>query len=97
MTNNTDKERWIEDVLNSTKGMRRASPGAALFAGIATENAMRLSAKARPIPGKLWAAAAAILLALNIGSVIYYNQHRAVSNNQNPFAAAMQMETTYDY
>jgi hypothetical protein len=100
MTNNADKEKWINDVLDSAHGMLRASPGAGLFKKITAELANPQLAKTKPLPVKQWAAAAIFLLALNIGSVVYYaNQHTRTSESAsaNPIAGAMQAESTYNY
>lgn len=98
MANNTDKEKWINDALDSTRGMHRAGPKAGLYDRVMAVDTTRSLVKVIPFPVKQWAAAAILLLALNIGSVVYYNQRKtATRNNQNPFAAALQMETTYDY
>jgi hypothetical protein len=98
MVHNTDKENWINEVLGSTQGMKRAAPGADLFEKITARLANPSSVRATPLPIKQWAAAAILLLALNIGSVVYFtSQKKTTDSSKNPFAAAMQEESTYNY
>ena len=66
------KEKWIDDVLSSTQGMSRARPDAVLFDRI---NAALELAQVKVIPMyyvKIAAAAAVILLAVNIFATINY-------------------------
>jgi hypothetical protein len=100
MANIPDKEKWINDVLDSTQGMLRASPDADLFKKITAGLTNTQLVNTRPLPVIQWAAAAILLLALNIGSVVYLtNQHTKTTESQttNPIAAAMQAESTYNY
>ena len=98
MAHNTDKENWINEVLQSTQGMNRATPKADLFERITAGMANPSSVKATRLPVKQWAAAAIILLALNIGSVVYFTSQKKTNDSaKNPFAAAMQVESTYNY
>jgi len=100
MTNNADKEKWIKEALDSTQGIVRASPSPDLFKKITVELASRQFAKTRPLPVKQWAAAAILLLALNVGSVMYFaSRHTKISESAtvNPIAGAMEAESTYNY
>jgi hypothetical protein len=100
MINNANKEKWITEVLDSTHGMSPAIPAVGLFQKIAAELANPQLIKTRPLPVKQWAAAAIVLLALNIGSVVYFtSQHTKAAESApvNPIAAAMQVESTYNY
>ncbi len=97
MTNNTGKEKWIDDVLNSVQGMSRIHPQGVY------DNAMANLGKPRtvthPFPVMRWAAAAILLLALNIGSAIYYKSNVRVSSNtssENPLALQFQ-SSSYNY
>lgn len=94
------KEKWIDDVMGSLEGMSKAQPREDLYEGIMT----RLSGpniRTRPLLPKQWAAAAILLLALNVGSVVYFSerQHKtgAKSTDTNPFAMEIQSESTYNY
>ena len=57
--------------------------------------------KVKPIamPVKQWAAAAVLLLALNIGSVLYFTSYRtnAAPGMGNPLMAEMPSVSTYNY
>ena len=58
--------------------------------------------KATALPVKQWAAVAILLLALNVGSVIWYttNERNGTAETAaggNPFAAQMQSVSTYNY
>jgi len=100
MINNANKDNWINDVMDSTDGMSGAVPGADLFQKITSNLANPSMVKTRPLPVKQWAAAAIILLALNVSSVVYFSNQRtkgAEPGNTNPIAAAMQAESTYNY
>jgi hypothetical protein len=88
MTNNTDKEKWIDEVMSSTAGMSRANPDTDLFNRISSKLNVPQVVKSTPLPVKQWAAAAILLLALNVGSILYYR-------NQHTHAEAT--ETTYNY
>lgn len=86
MADNNHKEQWIDKVLNSTSGMQRAEPYGGLYARVM----MRADLTGRPtiisFPVKKWAAAAVILLALNIGTMAYF-QLRQKTHQNNPVAS----------
>ena len=97
MENNIGKEQWIDEAMNSTNGMRKAQPGNGLYDKV-------MGSLSRPVirnhvPVNKWAAAAILLLALNIGSVLYYKNRNSntIQSSGNPIAAEMQAETTYNY
>lgn len=99
MENNTNKEKWIDEVLNSTTGMNRAQPGADLYEQI-TARLSRPAPATVSFPVKRWVAAAVLLLALNVGSVVYFNsrENKVTSvNTTNSLASQIQVETTYNY
>ena|SRR5579872_1450764 len=99
MENNTNKEKWIDEVLNSAQGIKRAQPGADLYEKI-TDKLSRSQSVAVSFPVKQWAAAAILLLALNVGSVIYFDRQEnsaASVTTGNPIASEIQTVTTYNY
>ncbi len=99
MEHNTNKERWIDEVMNSTQGMSRAQPGAGLYEQI-TAKLTRPQTATTSFPVKRWAAAAILLLTLNVGSVIYFNNREKKATNistSNPLASEIQTETIYNY
>jgi hypothetical protein len=99
MTNNTDKEKWINEVMDSTRGMARAVPPDGFFAGI-TSKLDRPIANVVQFPIRQWTAAAILLLALNLGSAAYFmgrNKQTTQTTTGNPLATEMQLETTYNY
>ncbi len=100
MQDNKGKEQWISDIMNSTAGMHKASPEAGFYERVKEGLGRSLNTTVMNIPVKQWAAAAAVLLALNIGSIIYSaSRDRSAGNTNtgNPLAAEMQLETTYNY
>ena len=99
MENNTNKKKWIDEVLNSTAGMKRAQPGAHLYEQI-TAKLGRPQPVTVSFPVKRWAAAAILLLALNVGSVVYFDSQKkkiSSADSGNPLASQIEVETTYNY
>jgi len=99
MKNNINKEKWIDEVFNSTQGLKRAQPGADLYEKIAAKLS-HPQPVSLPFPVKRWIAAAVLLLAVNMGSVIYFNGQEKKTvpvNTGNPLASEIQTETTYNY
>ena len=101
MENNRQKEQWIDEVLHSTQGMLRAEPSAGFMAGIEAKLRHPQGKKSLSFPIK-WAAAAVLLLALNIGSVVYATgkAHKAATPapaDTNPFARDLQSQNLYNY
>jgi len=100
MANNMHKEEWINKVLSSTDDMHRANLRTDLFDNIMQGINRPEAVKTIPLAVKQWAAAAIILLALNIGSVVYVtgSKQQATHNSENnPIVAEMQSESTYNY
>jgi hypothetical protein len=100
MTNNTNKEKWIDEVMNSTQGMSRADPDNDLLDKITSKLNSPNAVKTTPLPVTQWAAAAILLIALNVGSVIYFTNHNktmATATNNNPFATEIPSVSTYNY
>lgn len=100
MPETMDKERWIDGVLNSTEGMRKAEPEANFYQQVLQKINRPATVKGVTMPLKQWAAAAILLLALNISSIVYFMDHGRKAGNMgggNPLAAEMQLGTTYNY
>jgi len=100
MENNSNKEQWVRDVMNSTSGMQKASPGEGLLANVMAQLDNAPTTRIIRFPVKQWAAAAILLLALNVGSVIYFtnrSSNQEKTNTGNPLAAEMQLNATYNY
>ncbi len=97
MENN--KEKWIDEVLNSTGGMSRAVPDNGLYEKVVARIKTRQT-NIIPFPVKRWVAAAILLLALNIGSVIYFmsqNRGAYTASTDTPLAIELQSSSTYNY
>ena len=101
MKNNTDKEKWIEEVLMSTKNRTGAQPRADLYDQIMRNLGQPGLVKSAAIPIRQWAAAAVILLAINTASVIYYTRHNysktPIAESANSIALEIQSAPTYNY
>jgi hypothetical protein len=97
MDTGMQREKWIDEVLNSTEEMHRAMPPDDLYDKFISR--LKEPDQVRPIsfPLKQWAAAAVLLLALNIGSVVYFVGRDRQNNSVNPIAAALEMNSTYNY
>lgn len=94
---NQDREQWINEALNSTQGMAKAKPGDGLYAHVMDRIGNRED-KYLFVPVRQWAVAALLLLALNIGTVVYYTlQNKRAARTASPLATEMQLETTYNY
>ena len=76
MAGNTNKEKWIDDVLNSMQGASVAQPGEGLYDRVMMQMSTPRPETGRPVPVKQWVAAAILLLALNVGSVIYFTSQK---------------------
>ncbi len=98
-----NREKWINEVLDSTRGMQPAQPPARLFEKITDEinNPKKYrQANTVPFPVKQWAVAAMLLLAVNIGSVLYYigeNKKAAISTRTTLLTDELQAQSTYNY
>ncbi len=98
MEHNTRKEQWIGAVLASTEGMKRAQPQDGLYDNLLSRlNSSQTNVVSFPV--RQWAAAAILLLALNIGSVIYFtNQQKVPETGPATHPLAMQLpSSTYNY
>ena len=95
---NNHKEQWIDEVLGSTQGVQRAQPGPGFMQGIEARLHANTGKKVLSLPAK-WAAAAILLLAVNIGSVLYATEgkHSAANSTQNPLATDIPSQTIYNY
>ncbi len=95
-----NKNEWIDQVINSTKGIQPAQPPTDAFERILIK--INNPAKPRTVtfPVNKWAAAAILLLALNISSAVYaieQNRKKTFANKTSPIAAEIQLESTYNY
>lgn len=98
MDTEMQKEQWLNDVLQSTEGMHKAMPPDDLYERFMARLKQPEPVRTIAFPVKQWAAAAVILLALNIGSVVYFmGQTKANDHSVNPIATALEMDTTYNY
>jgi len=100
MEQNNKKEQWIAEVLNSTEGMDKAQPGVDLFEKVMRNLDKPQGSRTVRLPVKQWAAAAVLLIALNVGSVIYFTQRNAGTertDTANPLAAEILPGSTYNY
>lgn len=102
MEQDTNKEVWIDDALESIKGMKRATPSGDLYARV-MRNATATPAKGTTnLPIKTWAAAAIVLLAVNISSALYATtkkRHTAPTEQTNSYMALdiNSASTLYNY
>ena len=100
MINNTDKNQWIEDVLNSAQGLSRAQAGSGLYDAVVAEISAPKNIRRPQFPVKQWAAAAVLLLLLNVGSVVYFsvsNEQTETPASGNPLAMDIPSASTYNY
>jgi hypothetical protein len=97
---NLDKSGWIEEVLNSTRGMARAHSGQDMLTKIASaQNAGPKTIVIYP-PARQWVAAAIVLLALNLSSVLYFTAGKSKSvpaNEGGGIATEIPSVSTYNY
>jgi hypothetical protein len=93
-----NKERWIEDVLQSAgKIGRAAAPG-----GLEEKVFVRLREGNRPVEVSLpigrWAAAAVLLIVLNVGSIMYASSRQAPADKvQDPLTSDLVSGNQYSY
>jgi DUF917 family protein len=99
MNTNDRKEQWINEVLDSTGGMQKANAAPRLYERVIANINPATKSHNITISLKQWAAAATILLALNLGSVIYFARQKsnAPVNAVSQLAGEMQTETIYNY
>jgi hypothetical protein len=95
-----NKEQWINEVMNSLEGITPAQPDDGLFERITEKLRKPQTTKImNPYPAQ-WAAAAILLLALNIGSVVYFasrHHQNTAASAANPLSAEILSESTYNY
>ena len=94
-----NKEKWINEVMESTTGMQRATPMPGLFDRIAASTG-KPGHTTIQIPSKKWIAAAILLVMLNIGSVLYAIDHHKHEQNtvaSNALFTEIQTGSTYNY
>jgi len=100
MEPNTKRNQWIEEVISSTTGMKKAQPATDLYQKILSDLDKPYNTKVVRVPVKQWAAAAILLLAVNISSAIYFTTRESApekTNTTNPIAVEMQSASTYNY
>ncbi|MEZ4850474.1 MAG: hypothetical protein R3B93_18055 [Bacteroidia bacterium] len=69
-----EKEKWIEDVFQSMKGSKKAQPRPELLAKIEDQIT---DSREKVIPMRQWkyaAAAAVVIIFMNVSALLYYNQ-----------------------
>ena len=98
MATESNKERWIEQVLDSTQGMARAEAPAGMYDNVVAALNRPMVVKGVSLPVKQWAAAAVLLIVVNIASVLYFTgNNKQQSTTSNPIAAQMEQGATYNY
>ena len=85
--------------MDSTRGMEPAQPPAGMYNRIMEKinNPKEHHAAIISFPAKQWAAAAVLLLALNIGSVLYYVGENKKATRTTSFSEEVQTVSTYNY
>lgn len=81
MEHNTNKEKWINEIMGSTAGMQRAKPKEGLYDRVMSRLGDEPTVRTIPLNVKRWAAAAVLLVALNAVSVVYFTQNRKVASD----------------
>ena len=86
---NAEREEWVNEVLQSKQGIRRAKPRPDLFADI-SDRISTSGGKVIPIfQWKYAISAAAIILLINVSALFYYNK------NSNDSYSTIAVEDTY--
>ncbi|MES2702568.1 MAG: hypothetical protein V4649_08015 [Bacteroidota bacterium] len=94
----TNKDKWIEEVLGSTQGMAKADAPAALYDTVMEALSRPRAVRGITLPVKQWAVAAVLLIAVNIASVVYFSTHsRPAGGDDDMMVAQMVSESTYNY
>lgn len=92
------REQWIEKVLDSATGIKRADPGPQVY-----DQVMNRFRQRKPVPLVVfvrWVAAAVFLVALNAGTVYYYahtTAKRQSGKEVNTFASEILSDNSYSY
>jgi hypothetical protein len=100
MNSNSDKEYWIDAIMDSTRDLTRVQPGKQLYAQIMLQINNQPSLKPVRLPVKQLVAAAILLVVVNAASVVYYSSQNKKAGNMaavQPFALQIQTESTYNY
>ena len=101
MTDGTDKEKWLNEVMNSTNGMVCAGAPPMLYENIISKIQRQKPEKATVIVMRRWAVAAAVLFVFNICSVFYvFNNKEKKAEKTDvyaPLASEMNMNSGYNY
>lgn len=92
-----NKEKWIEDIFNSLEGSKRAKPNFDLFARIEAE-IENIDTKVIPLRQvRMMAAAAIVLLTLNMGVFLQYTQSQEANNENEVIETIDQSSLISDY
>jgi hypothetical protein len=98
MATGNGKEQWIDEVLASTQGIARADAPAGLYDKVMAELNAPKTIRGISLPLKQWVAAAVVLIAVNIASVVYFSaNNRPGSGPADQLAAQVQQESIYNY
>ena len=100
MDHNTKREKWIDEVLESTIGMVPAQPDSGLHERVMRKIDASKTNTTSAIPLRGWAAAAVLLLAINMLSVIRYTKRsgdKAPATGTNAIAFQVQSAPSYNY
>lgn len=95
-----DKNGWVNEVMSSIQGIQPAQPPVGLYEKTIARINNPAKVKIITLPVKQWAAAAILLLALNVGSAIYaieQDKKHTFTNTSSPLASEIQLESTYNY
>jgi len=96
-----EKENWINEVMQSTRGMKPAEANPFLFEKIALKIEQRKTGTAKENGfTKGWAVAAVLLVVINIVSLTLIMQGKPMHKKEAPYAALakdMGLLSTYNY
>ena len=87
-----EKEKYIQDILNSTNGITKATPNAALFQKIE----QRLEAEKKVPIQLIWMVAASIVVLLGINIMVMANKS-ATSDKQSVARIAATLQTNNQF
>lgn len=97
---NINKEKWIDEVLNSTHGRQAVPIPDGFYEQVVTRLGQPLPPPVAKWPVLKWAAAALLLLGINVATILYSNHQAgktALTTNANPLFQEFQTESTYNY
>jgi hypothetical protein len=100
MNNKVNREEWITEAMGSISGMKRAMPPADLYEKVNGRLANSGSRHGVELSIRKWAVAAAVLLVLNVGSVLYclkQEKQKSMAPAGNTLMMEVQLVSTYNY